>query len=100
MGIDRNPGLPLRNITHFVLRCHEQREQLHLIRDLNIRKLNREGFHPEIEGTIKSFELAFRMQDEIPGLLDLKSEPESMLRLYGVGSGQPTDRFGRQCLLA
>ena len=40
------------------------------------------------------------MQGEVPELLDLKSEPKSMLKLYGVGPGLPTDRFGRQCMLA
>jgi hypothetical protein len=40
------------------------------------------------------------MQDEVPNVIDLRNEPESMHKLYGVGSGLPTDRFGRQCLLA
>jgi hypothetical protein len=40
------------------------------------------------------------MQDEVPKVLDLRSEPDSMLKLYGCGAGLPTDRFGRQCLLA
>lgn len=100
LGIDREPGPPLRNVENSLLDRGEQREQLDLIRDLNNHKLNRDVYHPEIEGAIESFELAFRMQDEIPELLDLKSESESMLNLYGVGSGLPTDRFGRQCLLA
>jgi len=100
LGIDREPGPPLRNIENSSLTRLEQRDQLDLIRALNAHKLKRDGYHPEVEGAIESFELAFRMQDEIPGLLDLKSESESTLKLYGVGSGLPTDRFGRQCLLA
>ena len=100
LGIDREPGPPLRNIQNSILTLDEQRDQLDLIRALNAHKLKRDVYHPEIEGAIESFELAFRMQDEIPDLLDLKSESESMLKLYGVGSGLPTDRFGRQCLLA
>ena len=40
------------------------------------------------------------MQDEVPDVLDLRSEPESIFKLYGVGSGLATDRFGRQCILA
>jgi len=100
LGIDREPGPPLRNIKNSILKRDEQRGQLNLIRALNAHKLKRDVYHPEIEGAIESFELAFRMQDEIPDLLDLKSESESMLKLYGVGSGLPTDRFGRQCLLA
>ena len=30
----------------------------------------------------------------------MRSEPESILRLYGAGSGLPTDRFARQCIMA
>jgi hypothetical protein len=52
-----------------------------------------------MEGVIESFELAFRMQTETPRLVDLASESKSTLDLYGIGNG-PTDRFGRQCLLA
>lgn len=100
LGIDSEPGPPLRNISNANLNRERQREQLDLIRDLNTRKLARDGINPEIEGAIESFELAFRMQEDIPALLDLRSEPRSVLDLYGIGSGLPTDRFGRQCLLA
>jgi hypothetical protein len=100
LGVDQEPGPPLRNISNAQLSREMQREQLDLIRDLNTRKLARDGSSAEIEGAIESFELAFRMQDNIPELLDLRSEPRSMLDLYGVGPGLPTDAFGRQCLLA
>ncbi len=100
LGVDKEPGGPLRNMKNQLLKVKQQRRQLDLIRDLNTHKLNRDEYHPEIEGAIESFELAFRMQDEIPGLLDLSSETESTLKQYGIGANQPTDRFGRQCLLA
>ncbi len=100
LGIDQEPGPPLKNMENSRLSSAQQRSQLDLIRDFNTRKLQRDVFNPEIEGAIESFELAFRMQDEIPELLDLSSESESMFKLYGVGNGLATDRFGRQCLLA
>jgi hypothetical protein len=100
MGVDQEPGPPLRNIDNPNLTLHQQREQLELISDLNRQKLEREGFQPEIEGAIESFELAFRMQDEIPSVMDLAAESESTQEAYGIGSGKPTDLFGRQCLLA
>ena len=100
LGVDEEPGPPLKNIRNSQLSERRQREQLDLIRDLNAIKLERDVYHPEIEGAIESFELAFRMQRAVPDLLDLKTEPKSMLKSYGVGSGLPTDRFGRQCLLA
>ena len=100
LGIDQEPGPPLKNMANPRLTPAEQRRQLDLIRDLNARKLERDVFHPEIEGAIESFELAFRMQAEVPDLLDLSGEPEWVFKQYGVGAGLPTDRFGRQCLLA
>ena len=100
LGIDQEPGPPLKNMDNPRLSLVEQRNQLDLIRDFNARKLQRDSSNPEIEGAIESFELAFRMQSEIPDLLDLSSESESMFKLYGIGAGLRTDRFGRQCLLA
>lgn len=97
---DQEPGPPLKNIENTQLPRGLQREQLDLIRELNAHKLQQDVYHPEIEGAIQSFELAFRMQDEVPEVLDLRSEPESIRALYGIGAGLPTDRFGRQCLLA
>lgn len=100
LGVDKEPGAPLRNMHNAVFSKQQQRRQLDLIRDLNAFKLDRDVYHPEIEGAIESFELAFRMQDEIPGLLDLSSESAATFERYGIGSGKATDRFGRQCLLA
>lgn len=95
---DVAPGSPMKNIENQNIPRDLQRAQLDLIRGLNERKLERDGFHPEIEGAIESFELAFRMQSEVPGVLDLRSEPEHILKLYGIGQGK--DQFARQCLLA
>lgn len=100
LGVDAEPGPPLKNIRNDRISTTEQRRQLDLIRDLNKHKLDRDQYHPEIEGAIESFEIAFRMQDQIPEVMDLSAESESTLRSYGIGSGKPTDAFGRQCLLA
>ena len=100
MGVDQEPGPPLKNIGNARRSPAEQRRQLDLIRDLNQQKLRRDRQHPEIEGAIESFELAFRMQDEVPQLLKLDSESQSTLDAYGIGPGLPTDRFGQQCLMA
>jgi hypothetical protein len=100
LGKDEEPGPPLKNAANPDLPRDLQRAQLDLVRDLNRHKLERDGHHPEIEGAIESFELGFRMQDEVPKVLDLRSEPKSVLELYGVGAGRPTDRFGRQCVMA
>lgn len=54
---------------------------------------------PEIEGAIKSFEMAWRMQNKAADVVDLDREPTSIRALYGVDE-KPTDGFARQCLAA
>ncbi|MEM7699290.1 MAG: DUF1501 domain-containing protein [Verrucomicrobiota bacterium] len=90
---------PLRNITNQQLSPELQRVQLDFIKSLNLDKLKRDQFHPEVEGIIESYELAFRMQDEVPEVLNVDEEPESIRRLYGLDDNT-TARFGRQCLAA
>lgn len=99
MGIEREPGSALKNMDAFATR-QEQRRQLDLLKKLNENKLALDQYNPEIEGAIESFELAFRMQDEIPDLLDISGETQATLDSYGIGAGLETDRFGQQCLLA
>ena len=100
LGKDKEPGPPLKNILNDHTPLNLQRAQLDLVKQLNLRKLQRDRYHPEIEGAIESFELAFRMQNEVPETLDIHSEPGWVHDLYGIGSGKPSDGFGRQCLLA
>lgn len=77
----------------------EQREQLDLIQSLNRRQLRAGGADQQIEGLIANYELAFRMQSTMPAIMGLNDETQETLDLYGIGS-EPTDNFGRQCLLA
>ncbi len=100
LGKDEEPGPPLKHIKNLHHSTDQQRAQLDLLRTLNERKLQREEYQPEIEGAIESFELAFRMQDEIPRVLDVRSESKSVMEMYGIGRDTASDRFARQCLLA
>jgi hypothetical protein len=95
---DVAPGPPLKNLINENLDRPELRRQVDLIRALNEHRLAQAGHQPEIEGAIESFELAFRMQAEVPEVLDLRGESETVRKLYGVG--EPNDQFARQCLLA
>ena len=52
-----------------------------------------------MEGMIESFELAFRMQSEAPGLMDLSKESKATQKLYGIDEKETRD-LGQQCLLA
>ena len=81
------------------LTARQQRAQLDLVQALNRDKLRREQFQPDVEGVIESYELAFRMQDALPGLMDTSQETPATLALYGADEA-PTETFGKQCLLA
>lgn len=76
-----------------------EQKRLRLIEALNGEHLQRVGSDARIEGMMESFDLAARMQEAAPEVLDLAQESESTQKLYGVGQ-QETDNFGRQCLLA
>jgi len=76
-----------------------QRQQVDLIQALNRRHLARADFDTTIQAEIDSVDLAYRMQQEAPHVLDLNAESAHTHQLYGIGS-KPTDNFGRQCLLA
>jgi hypothetical protein len=87
------------NLGNQRLKPIEQREQLDLIQSLNRQHLRASGDDQQIEGLIANYELAFRMQSTMPAIMSLNDESNAMLDLYGIGS-EPTDNFGRQCLLA
>jgi len=76
-----------------------QRGQIDFVRQLNRRHLAAFERDRQMEGMIESFEIAFRMQSEAPELFNLATESQATNELYGIGRN-PTDFFGRQCLLA
>jgi hypothetical protein len=76
-----------------------QRTQLDFLQSLNREALEREPHNPGVEGAIESFELAFRMQKDLPKVMDIANESAATRSLYGIGE-QATETFGRQCLLA
>ncbi|MCA1600818.1 MAG: DUF1501 domain-containing protein, partial [Acidobacteria bacterium] len=88
------------NLANPRLSAAAQREQLDLIQSLNRDRLSSTGDNAQLEGVIQSYELAFRMQSELPRVMDLSGETRGTLEAYGVGEGRPTDNFGRQCLMA
>lgn len=89
----------MSNIANSLIDKSTQRSQLDLIQSLNRNHLQAAGADQGVEGLIASYELAFRMQSEIPQILGLEGETKETLDLYGIGA-EPTDNFGRQCLLA
>ena len=79
----------------------QQRATLDFLGEMNRRHGERHPEHAELAARIESYELAFRMQAEMPGAIDIDAEPESTRQLYGVGSDNTgIDSIGRRCLLA
>ena len=86
----RGPGYITRQV---------QREQLDLLARLNEQHKAARPGGDELSTRIASYELAFRMQSEAPEAVDLSQETPETLKMYGVGQ-QPTDEYGRNCLVA
>ena len=76
-----------------------QRKNLDLLQKLNQQHLAERPGRSELEARLSSYELAYRMQTEVPGVLDLAGESQATLDDYGVGDAT-TDAFARKCLLA
>ncbi len=74
-----------------------QRDSLDSIRRLNGMRFAEVG-DPEIETRINSFEMAYRMQESTPELMDISQEPQHVLDMYGAELGKPS--FANNCILA
>ena len=76
-----------------------QQSKLGLLKKLNQGVLERFAGVSEVEATISNYELAFRMQTEVPRLLDWSDESDATKKMYGIDEPD-TDEFGRECLIA
>lgn len=100
-------GTPLRSSGSPVLDMNpppgvspqEQRSDLDLLMAMNKLDQERHPDQSQLEARIQSYELAFRMQAAMPGVLATGQEPEETKKLYGVGDRE-TDTMARKCLLA
>ena len=92
-----DPILDLRGPEHITRQV--QREQLDLLAALNQSHLEDRPGSAELAARIDSYELAYRMQAEAPEAVDIADETQQTLEMYGVGN-QPTDEYGRNCLVA
>ncbi len=74
-----------------------QRDTLDAVTALNQSRLDVMG-DPDIATRISAFELAYRMQSHAPELMDIASEPDHVLEMYGAEPGASS--FANNCLLA
>ena len=93
----RRPAGPQPRPAARASRPDRRRKTLELIRELNEATLD--PGDEEFAARINAYDLAFKMQTEAPDVFDLSRETQETLDLYGVGT-EPTDDYGRRCLLA
>jgi hypothetical protein len=74
-----------------------QRDVIEAVGALN-RSFEARVGDPEIATRITQYEMAFKMQSSVPELIDISSEPRSVLDLYGVQGADGS--FAANCLLA
>ncbi|MDB5348789.1 MAG: hypothetical protein JWN86_36 [Planctomycetota bacterium] len=96
----RSTGSPILNLKSEIDR---PADVLHLEQDLinrldQIHKHDRPG-QPNLEARIASYGLAARMQLAATEALDVSRESVKTQEMYGIGR-QPTDSYGRRCLIA
>ena len=96
----RSQGSPILDLQPPAYRTRQhQRRALDELAKLNAAHLKRHSQHDVLASRIESYELAYRMQTAVPGIVDLNAETEQTKRMYGLDD-EVTEPFGRQCLMA
>jgi uncharacterized protein (DUF1501 family) len=74
-----------------------QRQTLDALKEINGHHFDETG-DPEISTRINSYEMAYRMQESAPELMDLSNESKETLSMYGANPGASS--YANNCLLA
>lgn len=101
LGVASQPATnaKVRHIVNAKWSKEEQRKQIDFLQQLNRQHVAENPGAAALEDRIRSFELAYQMQDSIPQVQDLSQENAATLELYGLND-PITENFGRQCLMA
>ena len=75
-----------------------QHRQLEMLNEINKKHFGKSR-DPQLDGVIRSYELAARMQGVAPELIDISKESKETRELYGMDRKE-TSSFGHRCLLA
>ena len=76
-----------------------QRRNLDLLAELNQRHADLHPQHDELAARMQNYEMTFRMQMQVPEILDINHETQQTQAAYGLDDPLTQD-FGRRCLLA
>src|SRR5690606_31032063 len=91
---EKDPEKLLQNIRNQQMSSAEQQRQLELLDKLDGHYLDQLGYQPQLESSIASMEVAYRMQTAAPQVFDITQEPEKTRERYGDSD------FGRGCLMS
>ena len=91
---DMKPDRIVEDLKNEWLPRAEQRRQADLLTRLNQIDLQRQQHDRQLEASIQSMEMAFRMQFAVPDAFDTNQETQSTLNLYGG------TEYAKGCLLA
>jgi hypothetical protein len=102
----KHAGVALRSVGDPVLYLdnpagvspENRRRMLDTLADLNEHRFQQVG-DPEIRSRIAQYEMAFRMQASVPELVDIGSETQPTLEMYGPDV-ENSGSFASSCLLA
>ncbi|RMF44047.1 MAG: DUF1501 domain-containing protein [Planctomycetota bacterium] len=96
----RPEGSPILDLQPPAFRSRQhQRRFLDELAYLNEQHRQRHADHADLAARMDNYELAFRMQMSVPGVLNLQEEPAYIHDMYGLNDPD-TAAFGRQCLMA
>lgn len=94
-------GEPVSNIRPGEKLAQLQANKIRLMNELDHLSLKRLGELDPLESAIANYEMAARMQNAVPELVDLSNETPATLEMYGLNEKfANTKTYGRICLLA
>lgn len=96
----RSTGSPVLNLRPDVSQPLDVVEaEREILRDLDESHRRKRPGQSTLDARIASYELAARMQLAATDALDISRESRALQEMYGIGK-QPTDSYGRRCLIA
>jgi len=100
-SIFKSGAIPVADVQPSEANAGLQRRKLELMRTFDESLLERTGESDAIESAIANYELAFRMQQAVPELMDISRETQQTQRAYGLDHDWPGTRtFAHNCLVA
>ena len=89
-----NPDTVIANLKNSKHKRSDQEKILEQLRFLNKQHKEKRAGNPKLDASIKSMELAFKMQTEASDAFDIRAESKQTREMYGKGS------FAESCLVA